>query len=329
MDASLKSFIDDAFERSKADHRSITKEDVQRMLAIDPHSEECEYLGSKARELARIRSKNKGNLTVAFGVDYRPCKASCSYCSFGERWGLMDGFDMEMSVEDIIDMIREQMSKGYRRFTLRTTEYYSVERLCALGREIRAKIPGKYNLSVNTGELDAEDLKNLHESGFNGAYHTLHLREGIDTPFKPMLRLRTMNNIKESEMNLSCGIDPIGSEHTDEEIAETLMILRDYNPVSICSMKRINPKGTPVESIPEVDDLRVSQIAAVIRFASGGNVSAVPPTRKSMEWGANGTSIGTGSNPRDSVHDPSKIGDWRYDLDEVRQMFIDCGYEVN
>ncbi|WP_400152388.1 radical SAM protein [Candidatus Methanarcanum hacksteinii] len=328
MDASVRSFIDDAFERSRVDHKSITKDDVLRMLSLDPHSEECEYLGSKARELARIRSNNKANLTTAFGIDYRPCKASCTYCSFGERWGLMDGLDMEIPVEDIIDMIREQYSKGYRKFTLRTTEYYPVEKLCAMGKEIREKIPGKYGLGVNTGELSAEDLKALHESGFNSAYHTLHLGEGIDTIFKPMFRLRTMSNIRDSDLNLTCGIDPIGIEHTDEEIASTLMILRDYEPMSICSMKRINPKGTPVESIPEVDATRVAQIAAVIRFASGGNVASVPPNKKAIEWGANSTTIGTGSNPRDSVHDPSTIGDWRFDFEDVKQMFLDCGYDI-
>ena len=45
-----------------------------------------------------------------------------------------------------------------------------------------------------------------------------------------------------------------------------------------------------------------------------------------MQWGASGTSIGTGANPRDSIHDPSTVGRWRFDHDKVRQDFLDCGY---
>ena len=328
MDADTVRFLDDAFERSMKDHMSITKDDIIRMLSLDPESEECEYMGKKARELAGKRSGNKASVGTAFGLDYRACKASCNYCSFGERWGLMDGFDIEMSPEEIIELMESQMSRGYRKFTIRTTEYYPVDKLCKLAETIRSKVKGKFMLGVNTGELSPEDLVKLHDAGYNSAYHTLHLREGIDTPFSPSVRLRTMKNIADSEMKLSSGIDPIGSEHTDEEIADVLVTTREFDPMSICSMKRINPKGTPVGDIPEVSDLRVAQIAAVIRFASGHNVSAVPPNRKAMEWGANGTSVGTGANPRDSVHDPSTIGKWRSDHDAVKQMFIECGYEI-
>lgn len=328
MDAETVQFLDDAFERSIKDHMSITREDIVRMLSLDPESEECEYMGKKARELARKRSGNKASVGTAFGLDYRACKASCNYCSFGERWGLMDGFDIEMSPEEIIGLMKSQISRGYRKFTIRTTECYPVDRLCGLAKTIHSEIKEKFMLGVNTGELSPEDLVKLHEAGYNSAYHTLHLREGIDTPFSPPVRLRTMKNISDSEMKLSSSIDPIGSEHTDDEIADVLITIREFDPVSICSMKRINPKGTPVGDIPEVSDLRIAQIAAVIRFASGRNVSAVPPNRKAMEWGANETSVGTGANPRDSKHNPSSIGEWRFNHDDVRKMFIECGYDI-
>ena len=105
--------------------------------------------------------------------------------------------------------------------------------------------------------------------------------------------------------------------------------LREFEPVSICSMKRINPKGTPVGDLEEVSDLRIAQVAAVLRFAARSrNVSAVPPNRIAMRWGAGGTSIGTGANPRDSVHDHNTVGEWRFDQFAVANRQILEGYDT-
>ena len=328
MDQEIRSFIDDAYERAMKDSDLITEQDLVRMLSLDPESEECGYLGKKAREIARVKVNNRAMVSTAFGIDYQSCAASCKYCSFGKEWGLVQG-EYYVPAEDIVRLIRSQMGRGFRRFTLRTTEYYDIDRLCDMARTIRGQVPGKFWLSANTGELSPEQCRKMHEAGFNAAYHTLHLREGTDTNFKPEVRLRTMKAIRDSGLVLNTGIDPIGVEHTAEEIAERIITIRKLKPRSMCSMKRINPKGTPVGDVPEVSDRRVAQIAAVIRFATDGGVSAVPMTRIAMEWGATGTSIGTGANPRDSSQDIHTFGVWRSDQDALRYMFRDAGYEID
>ena len=111
MDRQTKGFIDDVFERSKADPFSVTRDDIMRMLSMDPESEDFEYLGLKARGLARIRG-NVGSVGVPFGLDYRPCKGNCVYCPFGEKWSLMDD-DYEIPVDDLVSMISERLSQGF------------------------------------------------------------------------------------------------------------------------------------------------------------------------------------------------------------------------
>ena len=228
MDQDFKEFVDRCFEVS-ARKEDISRDDIIRMLGVCPDSEECGYLGSRARELAAIKSKNKATLGTPFGVDYVPCDASCRFCSFGTRWGLMEGQSYHIPVEDIIAMMKERMAAGYTGFTIRTTEFYPVDRLCEMARRIREEVPGDYRLGVNTGELTVEDCVRLKEAGYNSAYHTLHLREGIDTPFPPERRLQTMRAISESPLNLTCGVDPIGIEHTDEEIADIICTLRSFD----------------------------------------------------------------------------------------------------
>ncbi len=328
MDEVIRAFIDDAYSRAMRDANSVTREDILRMLSLDPESEECAYLGSRAREIARVKARNRANVSTAFGIDYQPCAASCRYCSFGKEWGLIEG-EYYVPAEDVIACIRERMGHGYRRFTLRTTEYYDIDRLCDMARAIRSSVPGEYWLSVNTGELSPEQCRKLHDAGVDSAYHTLHLREGTDTNFAPETRIATMRAIKGSGLRLNVGIDPIGIEHTDEEIADRIAFLRDFEPQGMCAMKRVNPKGTPVGDLPEVSDLRVAQVAAVIRFATEGSVSAVPMTRTAMDWGANSSSVGTGANPRDDSHDVHGFGVWRSDQDALRYMFRDAGYDIS
>ena len=64
--------------------------------------------------------------------------------------------ESEWPDEDVVKTARLSVSGGVSWFTLRTTEFYSVERLMALARKVRAEVPGDYALVVNTGELDAE-----------------------------------------------------------------------------------------------------------------------------------------------------------------------------
>ena len=178
MDQDFKEFVDRCFEVS-ARKEDISRDDIIRMLGVSPDSEECEYLGSRARELAAIKSKDKATLGTPFGVDYVPCDASCRFCSFGTRWGLMEGQSYHIPVEDIISMMKERIAAGYTGFTIRTTEFYPVDKLCEMARRIREEVPGDYRLGVNTGELTLEGCIRLKEAGYNSAYHTLHLREGI------------------------------------------------------------------------------------------------------------------------------------------------------
>ena len=68
MDEDTRRFIDDAFDRAMKDTELLTEKDLIRMLSLDPESEECGYLGSKAREIARVKAKNKAQVGTAFGL---------------------------------------------------------------------------------------------------------------------------------------------------------------------------------------------------------------------------------------------------------------------
>ena len=326
VDPIIKDLVDDA-KRTNLDGKFVSRDVLLKFLELDPNSEECEYLGQAAREIAKIRNGNKARVGSSIGIDLAPCTMNCRFCSLGAEWGLVDGTYV-LTDDEIIGLIKGVHEKGYLQFTIRTTEFFSIDMLCELGMKIRSAIPGMYGLSANTGELTPEEAERLYKAGFTGAYHTVRLGEGKDTPFDPEVRISTMRSISSSPLMLSCGLDPIGIEHTSEQMVEKLELFRTLNPVSVCTMRRINVKGTPFEGVAEVDDMRMSQIAAVVRMAGGGrwNVAIHPPILKAMEWGANLVAVETGAVPRKNKHD---FGKWSiFDQDTANEMFTKAGYET-
>ena len=325
MDKQMRDFIDRIKEKAMND-TDLTRDELLKLFGLDPMSEECKYLGESAREVSYIKAKNKAKIGSSIGIDLHRCPMSCTFCSLGEKWALFDE-EYKVTTEEILQIIRDVIVKGFYQFTMRTTEFFPINELCDIARKIRAEFGQSVILNANTGELTLEEAKRLKEAGYNSAYHSLRLGEGKDTPIDPEIRKETMRAIKEAGLRHACGLDPIGIEHTDEDLADLLLFYRSISPNAICAMKRISVKGTPKGDLPEVSDIRIAQIAAVIRMASGGRniVSVHPPIMQALQWGANNIAIECGANPR---RERSDMGKWEiFDHDEAIKFLEKAGYD--
>ena len=297
---------------------------IVRLLSIDPDSEECQYLGRAARDVARMNSGNRARVGTSIGLDLCPCSASCDFCALGEKWGLVGGASC-IDDDKVVNLIRSKVGQGFFQFTLRTTEYYDLDHLAALARRIRAEVPGDYFLTANTGELTLEDARMLKEAGFTGAYHVPRLGEGRYTPFTVEERLATIRNIKDAGLILATGLDPIGPEFTNEELADQILLLISLEPMGICTMKRESVKGTPLGDMPEISDSRLAQIAAVIRMAFKGNVAVHPAIQQAFDWGANNAAAEIGATPREEESD---MDDWLFCHEDIVRKMLNAGYDL-
>ena len=321
----MKDFIDEIKEKAMND-KDLIRDELLMLFGLDPSSEECRYLGESARDVSRVKAKNKAKVGSSIGVDLHRCPMSCTFCSLGEKWELFDE-EYKVTTDEIIQIIRDVTIKGYYQFTMRTTEFFPVDELCDIARKIRAEFGQSIILNANTGELTLEEAKRLKEAGYNSAYHSLRLGEGKDTPIDPEVRKETIRAIKGAGLRFACGLDPIGIEHTNEELADLLLFYRSVSPNAICAMKRISVKGTPKGDLPEVSDIRIAQIVAVIRMASGGRniVSVHPPIMQALQWGANNIAIECGANPRRARSDMAK---WEiFDHGEAIKFLEKAGYD--
>lgn len=307
----------------------LTRDQIIQLLSIVPESQEWRALGGAAREVTRVLTNDCAYLWGAIGVDYAPCSMNCDFCSLGEQWRIVTHC-REYDEAETLGQVREYAESGVRWIVLRTTEFYSQDQLGSMIQTIRREVLGPYEIGLNIGEFDLEKANWLASCGVNFIYHSLRLGEGKDTRFTPQVRLDTLKAVRDSPLSLVFLVEPVGIEHTNEELADLCLLTAQYGAIVSGAMARIPVAGTPLGVHPQVSDERMAQIIAVTRLACGRHVPGIcihPGTQLAMEFGANVTVIETGSIPRDTCC--CSGGKWnQFDAARAKELFQNAGYTV-
>lgn len=320
-------FIEEMFRKSLEGVRP-ERDEIIRLLSFEPDSAQARFLGEKAREMARIVADNKARVWAAIGVDSCICPMNCAFCALGERWGVVKG-PHEWDVADVVEAARRFAEEGASWLVLRTTEYYGQDRLRALAFKVRDAVPANRALVANTGQLGPLENAALRAAGISVVYHALRLGEGRDTPFDPAERKKALARVKGTGLALAHLVEPVGVEHTNEEIADVLLAALEAGAEVCGAMKRVNVPGTPFEHSPDLPEERLAQIVAVTRLCGGRQTPHIcvhPPTPQAVAWGANVLVVETGAVPRDDVE---ISGEWhRFRVSDAEALFTEHGYAV-
>ncbi|ODA39965.1 Biotin synthase [Desulfosporosinus sp. BG] len=183
-----------------------------------------------------------------------------------------------------------------------TTANFDFVEFLKIGREVRAALGPEAVLLANTGDFGREGAEALHQAGFHGIYHALRLREGKVTLIKPETRLRTIQAAKEEGLVIATCVEPVGPEHSVEELTEMTLLTRDMAPVFSGAARRIPIPGTVLAQEGIVSEANMALILAVVRLGVG---YAVPlncthePNGMGVLAGASILWAEEGSNPRD------------------------------
>lgn len=308
--------------------KTVGKSDLLSLMNIDYDSKEADYMGAAAREVATKVVGNKGNVWSAIGVDYIPCSMNCNFCSFGEKWGVIENAH-EWTPEEILDTAGKFITDGAHWVTLRTTQFYDKDRLRDIVRLIRKTYSGDYEIVINTGEFDLENAEKMKQSGVDVVYHSLRLGEGCDTAFDIQDRLDTLDAVHKSPLKHAFLVEPVGVEHTNEQIVDVFLTNMKYGAVLSGSMARVNIPGTPFADQPALPDRRLAQIVAMTRLGGGWQTPDIcvhPPTQIALEWGANVMVVETGAVPREK---DEPVGEWkRFGVKDAMMMFDKAGYDL-
>ena len=317
--------IDNAFRKALEGER-LSRQEIIDLLKIDTFSDDCAYLRKKANEASKILTGGKAYMWGAIGLDYASCAADCQFCSFGASWGLIEKENI-YTISAIIQKVKEYVDNQVHYIVLRTTQYYSLETLIGYVKAIRKEVKGDYEIVINVGEFDVEMANRLHENGVNGVYHAIRLREGIDTQFNIEDRLNTLSAVNLSQLNLIHLVEPVGPEHSYEEVADRFLCSLEYGVYISGIMARIPVKGTPLGDIPRLSDEEIAKMIAVLRLSGGSTVQHIcvhPASELALQSGANVVVIETGAIPRDQA---LASGKWmNFDYHAAKSLFEKNGF---
>ena len=305
----------------------LSKDDIVKLLNTDNFSSEFYLLLSKANEMSRIQYKNKGYIFAQIGINAKPCTGNCKFCSLAKD-NYTIGSEFEKSLDEVVAQVASIELNKLDSLFLMTTADFSFKKFIKIGEAVKKIIPTHVHLIANIGDFDDEMAKALVKTGFSGVYHIVRLREGIDTGIPKETRIQTLNAAKQNGLDILYCVEPIGSEHTYDEIADEIIRARDYNVEVMAIMGRTSVKGTPFENSEELTEIELTKIAAVTRIAVNPkkSMNIHEPKRMPLLAGINQFYAEIGINPRDTVKDTENSRG--KSINEVEKMLNSANYYV-
>jgi biotin synthase len=317
----IENILDKALDRQE-----ISREEALDLMHIDEKSDEMYALMSAANSMTRKKVQNIGEVFAQIGINNWPCPKNCKFCFFGEAWGLVKD-PMELSIDQVVFRAREFEKAGANNIFLMTTANYPFGKFLEIATEVRKALSPEMPLSANIGDFGPAEARQLEDAGFQSAYHIYRMREGIDTGIDPEIRKKTLATIRDSKLALVSCIEPIGPEHTYEEIVDEMFRTLAYKPNMFSVMNRFPVPGTPLAEKGKISELTFAKITAAGRIVCGDrvkNYSVHGPSSIVLASGSSAIAAESGSNPRDTSEDTSKgIG---LSVEVARQMLREAGY---
>ncbi|HUW30666.1 MAG TPA: radical SAM protein [Planctomycetota bacterium] len=308
--------------------RAPTKEECVYLLGLPEDSVEAGVLKAVADSISRKRFGNRAILLAQIGIDIAACPGNCGFCVFGKDHTRFQ--PVRLSLEEIVRRAHAFADGGdlYALF-LMTMHEFKMDWLLEVIEAARGAIPSHTRIVVNIGDFDAAQAAELRAACVSGAYHVCRLREGTDTALDPADRKRTLGLIREAGLDLYYCCEPIGPEHTPEEMAEQLFLGIDYGCFQHAAMRRVATGLTPLSGHGQITDRRLAQAVAVVTLASmqcaeTGNVAVHEPNLLGLAAGANAIYAESGANPRDSQAETEK--NRGLDVATCREMLYEAGY---
>ncbi|MGI6217469.1 MAG: radical SAM protein [Coriobacteriales bacterium] len=324
LDIRANGIISRAYEGQAA-----SKEECVYLLNFDPKSPEAFAIRAAAASIIRDRTDNTAVIFGQIGVECSPCPADCDFCSFAKS---TTGFQpMRLTDDEIVEKINGFCKGGdLYGLWLMTMHEYDLDYYLHVLRLAREHVSPETNIYTNVGDTSYEDFCKMKEAGADGVYHICRLGEGVHTNLRPEDRLQTMENAKRAGLDTLDAVEPIGPEHTPEELVEKMFLTKRFKSIQTGSMKRIAVPGTPFENMGEINHFKLSQIVSVQCLALL-DMDPLPwigihePCEAGYMSGANLISAETGVNPRDTATDTS--AGRGLDMDASRRILYDAGFE--
>jgi len=304
------------------------KEECAYLLGFHENSLEAYMMRAVAAHIIRSRNDNSAIILGQIGVEMAPCPGNCGFCTFGKEHTQFQ--KNRIGEEDFAAKVTDFCKDGdlYALY-LMTMHEYDLDFFLNIILQAKKLIPSTTQLWANVGDTNVDAFKEMKKAGVTGVYHVCRIGEGEVTSLDPKQRIKTMENAKDAGLCVLSCLEPIGPEHTVEQLVDNMFIGIDLGCTQHAAMRRVSVPGTPLAKYGQISELRLGQIVAGVALATFTMPTMTymgvhEPNEISYVSGANVITAETGVNPRDNVAETS--GSRGMDMAACRKMLWDCGF---
>lgn len=308
---------------------NINKEECKFLLEIEEKSLESGILRATAAHMVRMKNDNSAIILGQIGVEVSPCTGGCDFCTFGEehtdfKEQYLDYHTLEKQINDFC-----KYDDLYGLY-LMTMHEYDLNNYLEIIKKARTIVSPTTQIWANVGDSNIDAYKEMKKNGITGLYHVCRIGEGKNTKLDPKDRQKSMKNALDAGLELYTCCEPIGPEHTPEELTENIFIGVDLGITQHAAMRRVAVPGSPLYKYGQISELRLAHIVAVISLVTinlptMAYMGVHEPNTLSYLSGANIITAESGVNPRDNNVETSK--NRGMDMAMSRKMLFECGFD--
>lgn len=319
--------IIDIIDKAVAGGR-LNPEEIGRLYSLDIFSPEAYLVRWAGRKMSMEASGGLAEIHAQIGLNAAPCPKNCHFCSFA-ACNRVSTERVETPLEDVVEYARIYEEQGANLILMLSTANYPVDRFLEAAYAVRRVISPEMPLLANIDDFGIDTARSLKQAGINGVYHAIRMGEGVVTGISKETRMATIEAVRQAGLKLCTCVEPIGPEHTVEELVEATLLSRDLGAVFSGAGRRITVPGTKMDGKGMLTASHIGFYAAVYRLASGYEcaLNCAVSNGSTLDAGTNIAWAEVGTNPRD-VAKKTEDGGRGHSIAGLRKMFEDANWEV-
>ncbi len=306
----------------------LTKSEIATLFAVEDMSEEAFAIQRAGRIFSEELLGGKAEIHGQIGINTGLCPMDCKFCSFSKSAEVFKE-PTALSAEEVIEGVHSMERQGANAIYIMATADYSFDDFCEIGRSVRDAMETDVPLIANAGDFSQSQAQDLVAAGFVGVYHVVRMGEGEVTNIPVSRRLKTIENAKNAGLKVGMCVEPVGPEHSIEELVEKTVLTRDLEAVFSGSMRRTAIPSSELFKYGQVSYERMMTIVAAVSLATGTGVRGNcthEPNQLAVHAGANLLWAEVGSNPRDTEAETADSRGWT--VNRCRELNEECGWET-
>ena len=306
----------------------LSRDETRDLFAVPERTKEAALIRWAGQELSLRAANGIAEIHGQIGLNATKCPMDCQFCSFAKSAQCRTE-DFELTPDEVKAYAEMHLENEVNLILLLCTASYRFDKLLEMAEAVREVIPKEMPLLVNADDLSAERACRLKAVGVNGGYHAARMREGVDTRIPVEKRLATFANMREAGLSLQTCVEPIGPEHTVDELVEATFRCIDAHPQSAGAARRVGVPGTGLYEKGMITEVRNADYVAIYSLASGlePRLNCSANTVMTAAAGANLAWAEVGTNPRDLVKRTEDGGRGASMAQQVK-MFKASGWEI-